>query len=160
MAAFQFYLQSGKKKKLWWVRDYSHVVSSKKNPWWKGSVRWYIFVKQQFFVAKVWGEVFSHFHAVAGKGHSSMRNWLFGLQGRCQRKWLACSWLCSSPVSVSVSLGLPFKHPSTAHAFFLERLSSHCQGLRRNFSKICTNCDAHSLSDPCEIASGQIHDSK
>jgi hypothetical protein len=32
-------------------------------------------------VAKDRGEVFAHFHAVAVKRHSSMRNWLFGLPG-------------------------------------------------------------------------------
>jgi hypothetical protein len=31
------------------------------------------------FVAKVRGEVFSYFHAVAVKHDSSMQNWLFGL---------------------------------------------------------------------------------
>jgi hypothetical protein len=58
------------------------------------------------FDAKVWGEVFAHFHAVSVKCHSNMRNWLFEMPGwitleqspRCQRKWWACSWLCSSPV--------------------------------------------------------------
>jgi hypothetical protein len=34
------------------------------------------------FVAKVRGEVFAHFHAVAVRRNSNMRNWLFGLQGR------------------------------------------------------------------------------
>jgi hypothetical protein len=33
------------------------------------------------FVAKVRGEVFAYFHAVAVKCHSSMRNLLFGLPG-------------------------------------------------------------------------------
>jgi hypothetical protein len=35
-----------------------------------------------YFVAKVRGEVFAHFHAVAVKRHSSMWNWLFGLQDK------------------------------------------------------------------------------
>jgi hypothetical protein len=42
-------------------------------------------------------------------------------------------------------------------------LSNHCQGLRRTFSDICTKIDAHSLflcQIHCEIASGQIHNSK
>jgi hypothetical protein len=34
------------------------------------------------FVVKVRDKVFTHFHAVAVKRHSSMRNWLFGLLGR------------------------------------------------------------------------------
>jgi hypothetical protein len=34
------------------------------------------------FVAKVLGEILSHFHSVALECHSSMRNWLFGTPGR------------------------------------------------------------------------------
>jgi hypothetical protein len=34
------------------------------------------------FVAKVRGEVFGHFHVVAVKHHSSMRNWLFAFQDK------------------------------------------------------------------------------
>jgi hypothetical protein len=47
---------------------------------------------------------------------------------------------------------------ATAHAFFTERLSNHCQGLRRTFSEICTQFYAVPLSIHREIASGQIHD--
>jgi hypothetical protein len=64
------------------------------------------------------------------------------------------------PLSVSASLDMPFRHTWTAHALFLERLSNHCQGVRRTFSEICTKCDAHSLflrRIHREIASGQIH---
>jgi hypothetical protein len=32
MAAFQFYLQSGKQRKVGWVGDYSHVVFGQKIP--------------------------------------------------------------------------------------------------------------------------------
>jgi hypothetical protein len=60
------------------------------------------------FVTKIRGEVFSHFHAVTMKRHSSMWKWPFGLPRRIlckhspwsQRKWWACSWLCSSPFSL------------------------------------------------------------
>jgi hypothetical protein len=45
---------------------------------------------------------------------------------------------------VSVSSGFP----PTAHAFFPQRLSNHCQGLYSNFSLICTTFYAVSLSDP------------
>jgi hypothetical protein len=38
--------------------------------------------------------------------------------------------------------------PCTAHAFFPERLSNHCQGLCRTFSEICRNFYAVPLSDP------------
>jgi hypothetical protein len=106
------------------------------------------------FVAKVQGEVFTHFHAVTVKQYSSMWNWLFGLREQirydqfpwCQRKWWRCCWLCSSPVllfSVLVNLDCP----CTAHAFFAERLPNYCQGLYRTFSVICTELDAVPLSD-------------
>jgi hypothetical protein len=38
--------------------------------------------------------------------------------------------------------------PSTAHAFFPERLSTNSQSLRRTFSEICTQFDAVPLSNP------------
>jgi hypothetical protein len=38
--------------------------------------------------------------------------------------------------------------PCTAHAFFPERLSNHCQVVRRTSSEIYTKFDAVLLSDP------------
>jgi hypothetical protein len=46
--------------------------------------------------------------------------------------------------SVSESLDFPY----TAHVFLPERLSNHCQGLRRTFFEIRTKFDAVPLSDP------------
>jgi hypothetical protein len=77
------------------------------------------------FVAKVWGEFFAHFHAVAVKYNNGMQNWLFGLPGQILCEQPPCSWLCTSPVSpfsVLVSLDMPFKNLCTAHALFPERL--------------------------------------
>jgi hypothetical protein len=58
---------------------------------------------------------------------------------------------------------MPFKHLCTANAFFPERMSNHCQGIRHTFSEICIKFDAHSLS-LCQLhretASGQINNSK
>jgi hypothetical protein len=132
-----------------------------KNPWWKWkreTVRCPEATASSF-VTKVQGEVFTHFHTVAVKCHSSMRNWLFGLSGWilceqspwCQRKLWACSWFCFSPASpfmVSVSLEMPFKHLCTAHAFFPEHLSNRCHGFHLTFSEICTKFDAVYLLDP------------
>jgi hypothetical protein len=39
----------------------------------------------------------------------------------------------------------------SAHAFFPERLSNHCQGLRHTFSEICKTFVAVPLSDPSHI---------
>jgi hypothetical protein len=92
------------------------------------------------FVAKVREEVLSHFHAVAVKGLGSMQNWLSGLPGRilCDVKQnehaLDLALHLSRPFPVSVN----FDSPYTANAFFLERLSNQCQGLRRTFSEIYT----------------------
>jgi hypothetical protein len=76
MAAFQFYLQSGKQM----VAD-RHVVFCQKFPCEKRmceTVRCRDATASSF-VAKVRGEVFAHFHAFAVKLHSSMRNGLFGI---------------------------------------------------------------------------------
>jgi hypothetical protein len=40
-----------------------------------------------------------------------------------------------------------FRHPCTAHAFFIEPLSNNIQGLYRNVAEMCTTFGAHSLSD-------------
>jgi hypothetical protein len=101
------------------------------------------------FDSKVRGEVITHFYAVAVKLYSSMQNWLFSLPELilckqtpwCQRKWWACSWLCSSPVfPISVSVSVDF--PCTTNVFFPKRAYNHCQGVCCTFSKICTKFDA------------------
>jgi hypothetical protein len=83
-----------------------------------------------------------------------MWNWLFGLpewilweqSPWCQRKWWACSWLCSSTVSPFSVSGV-WTLLCTVRAFFAKRLSNHCQGPHHTFSKICTKSDVP-LSDP------------
>jgi hypothetical protein len=156
MAAFQFYLQSGKQRKVGWVVT-TVIMFLVKIPLWK---RKCVKVRcsdatASSFVAKVWGEVFAHFHAFAVKRQISMRNWLSGLPRRvlyeqspwCKRKWLTRSWLCSSSASPSlVSASSDFM--CTADAFFPQRLSNHCQGIRGTFSEICTKFDGVPLSDP------------
>jgi hypothetical protein len=90
------------------------------------------------FVAKVWAEVFVHFHAVAAKRLSSMRNRLFGLPGRMSKKAMSTLMtLLLIFLAFSVSASLDF--PSTAHAFFIERLFKYCQGLRHTFSRFAQN---------------------
>jgi hypothetical protein len=94
MAVFQFYLHSGKQRKLEMVGDDSHVAFGKKIPCEKGSltVRCHEATASSF-VANVSGEVFAHFLAADVKCHSSMWNRLFDLprlpceqSPRCQRK--------------------------------------------------------------------------
>jgi hypothetical protein len=76
MAVFQIYLQSEKQRKVGLVVDDSHVVFGKKFPGEKGKcemVSCHV-ARVSSFVAEVWCEIFAHFHAVAVKRHSIMRN--------------------------------------------------------------------------------------
>jgi hypothetical protein len=75
IAAFQFYLQSRKKK--------SKMVGRRLSCCFRSKIRWRkkkcetvrcSEVTASSFVAKVRGEVFTYFHAVATKWYSSMRN--------------------------------------------------------------------------------------
>jgi hypothetical protein len=61
MAAFQFYLQSGKQRKVGWVADNSHIVCGKKYPAAKGNVRQGIVVmKQPVLLSPKFGAKSSH----------------------------------------------------------------------------------------------------
>jgi hypothetical protein len=84
MAAFQFYLQPRKKRKVGWVGDDRHVVFDKKVPGEKGSVRRCVVVVQEaVLMSPKLGVKSSHlFYAVTVKRRSNMRNRLFGLPGR------------------------------------------------------------------------------
>jgi hypothetical protein len=65
-------------RKQWKVRWWGTTVMEKRKVW-VGALSW---CSGQVFVAKVLVEVFAHFHAVAVKRRSGIRNWLFGLSGR------------------------------------------------------------------------------
>jgi hypothetical protein len=97
------------------------------------------------FFTKVWGEVFTHFHTVAVKYHSSIWNWLFGLPRQIfgDEHALVFALHLSCLFSVSVSLG----SACTSHACFSKHLPNHCQGLHHNFYEICTTFGAP-LLDP------------
>jgi hypothetical protein len=97
----------------------------KKFPGEKGSV-WGFFVIQQLvpFSSK-----FINFHNNCRKNNSSMRNWFFCPTGQilyeqspwCERKWWACSWLCSShvsPFSVCPETIMPFKRSCNSKLLF------------------------------------------
>jgi hypothetical protein len=106
------------------------------------------------FVAKVQGEIFSQFDAVSAK-----------VTVVCRIDCLACQdkFFMNNPLKVKENgehsldfalhlsrffglgeFGHAIQTPCTAHAFFPERLSNHCLGLRRILSKICTTFGAHS----------------
>jgi hypothetical protein len=76
MAAFQFYLQSKKQRKVGLVGDGSHVVfGKKKSPCEKVIVsHCFLMMQQPVFAAKVPGKVFANYQAVAVKRRGSMRN--------------------------------------------------------------------------------------
>jgi hypothetical protein len=86
VAAFQFYLLTGKQRKVGWV-GMTVMFFGQKFPGEKESVRWCIVVMQQPFLlspkfrakslhifTQVQGKVFAHLHAVTLKRHSSMWN--------------------------------------------------------------------------------------
>jgi hypothetical protein len=150
MAAFHFYLQSGKQKcGMGWGQQSSCFWS--KIPWWKKKCETVYChdATGSSFVTKGMGKVFAYFQSVAIKCHNNMPNWLFGLPMRIfyaqspwsQRKLWASFWLCSSsflPFSVCLELSIPFKLPYTAHDFLPICLSNHCQGLCPTFTHIYT----------------------
>jgi hypothetical protein len=75
MAAFQSYLESGKRGKEKWVGMRVMLLLVKKTPCLKRkceTVRCHATASS--FVAKVRGEVFADFHAVSIKRHSGMWN--------------------------------------------------------------------------------------
>jgi hypothetical protein len=162
--AFRFCLQSRKQKQIIWVLEDRHIVFGQKLP---GEKRKRETVRcrdatPSSIAPKVRGEVFSHFHAIAVKIHSSMRDWLFGYPGRilcaqspwCRRKWGVCSWLCSSPLSpYSVSMSSDFL-PRTLIYVITSRIPV---ALSPRFARhvMLLLCRIHR-----EILPGQIHDSK
>jgi hypothetical protein len=78
---FSFVVNWGNRR-VGWVGNDKHCFWAN-IPWWKRkceAVRCHD--ASASFVAKDRVEVFSHFHAVAVKRHSSMGNLLFGLPGR------------------------------------------------------------------------------
>jgi hypothetical protein len=130
MAAFQFYLQLGKQRKVGWVGQLSCCFWLKnslvKKVVWDGKLLWC----SSPFVVKVRG------HGIFRKRSTDV-----------EENYDKCSWLCSSPVSpFPVSASLSFL--CTAHTFFPKLLSNHCQGLSLTFSEICTTFDSVPLQDP------------
>jgi hypothetical protein len=75
MAAFQFYLQSGKQRNVGWAGDNSYNVFGKRFRGKKGSVRRVRCrdANASSFVAKVRGEIFANFHADAMECQGSFR---------------------------------------------------------------------------------------
>jgi hypothetical protein len=87
------------------------------------------------FIAKLWGEIFTHIHAFAIKHHSIMQDWLFEshdeffVNNSLEVKEndghaLDFALHLSCLFSFSVSVSLDFL--CTTRAFFPKRLSNHC----------------------------------
>jgi hypothetical protein len=73
--ASQFYLHSGKQRKVVMVGNDSPIAFGKKIRWWKRKCETMCCVATaSSYVDKVRGEVLSHVHAVAVKHHSGMFN--------------------------------------------------------------------------------------
>jgi hypothetical protein len=62
MAAFQFYLQSGKQRRVGWVGDDCHIVFGQKFPGEKVSVIQYVVMQQQVLLLPKFGLKASHIH--------------------------------------------------------------------------------------------------
>jgi hypothetical protein len=113
----------------------------KKFPIEEESVKW---CNSEFFCSQSSGWSLCTFLRSRHKSHSSMWNWLFGLEVK-ENDEHALGFAVYQSCLSSVSLTLDF--PCMAHAFFPEHLSDHCQGIRRTFSEICTKFDAVPLPD-------------
>jgi hypothetical protein len=161
MAAFQFCLQLGnREKKVWWgttvmlfLVKYSLVK--------KGSVRGcVVLMQQQVLVSPKFG---ANFHAITVKYHSSMRNWLLGLLG-----WIHCD----VKENDEHALGFALYHSCLLWFWWVW---TFCVQLMLSFPKTCLIIARVSVTlfprfaqnlmlflcwVHCEIASGQMHDSK
>jgi hypothetical protein len=147
----------GKKEKVGWVGDESHVFVKKKIHWCKTKCET---VRCRgatacSFVAEVRGEVFAHLHAVAVK-----------VAVMCGIDWLACQdeFFMNDHLDVKgndehaldfalqlsrrFSVSASFDFPCTAHTLFPERLCNRYQDLRHTLSEISTKVDVAPLSDP------------
>jgi predicted metal-binding protein len=100
-------------------------------------------------------EVFAHFHAVTVKVTVVCEIDCLACQGEFFVNILldvkendehALDFALRMVSRFSVSVILDFSY--TAHTFFTERLSNHCQGIRCTFSMICTKFGALLSSDP------------
>jgi hypothetical protein len=151
MAAFQFYVQSVKRRNVGWVEDDIYIVFRLKFPDEKGSVR-------RCFVVKVRAEVFAQSHAVAVKQNVTV---VCGIDCLVYQE----EFFVNNPLDIkdydehafdfvlhlSRFFGLPcmpFKQQCTAHALFPECLCNQCQDLHRTFSEICTKFESVPLLDP------------
>jgi hypothetical protein len=157
MAAFEFYLQSRKQRKVGWVGTTVMLDLVKnslvKEEVWEMAKSLYIFMQSLYNIT-----VLCTIDCLACRDKFFLSNPL-----DVKKKWRACSWLCPSPVlpfSVLVNLDVPFKHPCTAHAFFPKCSSSHCQCLCHTFSEISQNLMHTCCRIHRDITSGQMHDSK
>jgi hypothetical protein len=121
MATSQFYLQSGKQRKLGWVGDVSHVSFGKKFPgereMWDATLSW---CKSQFSCRQISVRTLRTFSSSRRKTSQyyaelilspARTNSLRAIR-LMSKKIMRCSWLCSLPVSsfsMSVSSDFPLR---------------------------------------------------
>jgi hypothetical protein len=104
--------------------------------------------KVSTFVANARKEVFANFHADAVRLDSLSWKECFVNSPLDVKENYDHSLHFVLHISRAFSVSVSFDFLCTAHAFFPERLSNHCQGLRRTSSEICTKFGAIRLSDP------------
>jgi hypothetical protein len=157
MAAFQFYLQSGKQRNAKWMGVHSHVVFGQKFPSKKGIVRWVRCrdATASSSVTKVRGEVFAHFHMVTVICHSSMQNWLLA----CQDNSLWTITLMSKKI-----INIRFWWGWTFCVQFMLSSLNACLIITRIyvtfFPRFALNLMLFLCWIHCEATSRQLHDSK
>jgi hypothetical protein len=125
---FSFIFNWGNRK-VAWVGDDGHVAFGQKFPGEKGSVKHRVFMMQQSeHISMQWPQNVTVVHLVC---QENVFVNIPIISKKVMSMLLTLSFLCLTHLFlVSVSLDLP----CITHAFFPERLSNHCQGLRRTFS--------------------------
>jgi hypothetical protein len=109
----------------------------------KGRLRWCIVVmRQPVILSPKFRAKYSHIFTKAPQNITLV----------CRIDCLACQdeFFANNPLDVKENDEHAPDMPLTAHAFFPEHLSSHCQGLCCTFSEICTTVAAVPLSDPSQ----------
>jgi hypothetical protein len=155
MAAFQFYLQSGKQRKVGWVGDGSHIIFGHKIPWWKRECET---VQCRDVTAIFLCEFFAQCHAVAVKVTVVCGSDCFSCQDEfLMNNPLDVKWNDEHALDFVVHLSRTFQSGLNRACYSHTRVRlmlsfpNVCLIISRvsvTLSEICTKFDAHSLSDP------------
>jgi hypothetical protein len=150
MTAFQFYLHSGKQQSRCFGQKFPDETASVRRC--AVGMQQSILLTPKFVVksSRVFPQSPQNVVAICGIDCLACRDEFFVNNLRDVKEnddhALNFAFHLSQIFCFSVSVSLDF--PCAAHAFFPERLSNHCLGLRCTSSEFCTKFDAVPLSDP------------